>query len=392
MYQNRGASAGTGGSAYSRAVTLLHLVNVRWWNASAAYAVHAALALRARGHAAPVVADAGSPVALRARAAGLDVHEIPRLDRLAWRTTPAGVRALAHVLRRTRPAVVFAHRPESHAWAACGLAFAGVDARLVFARTDARVPRAGVGQRWLAARTDGVVYPAAYAVERDRARLHLDPARTWVAPCPVDLAHFVPGDRAAARAALGLPSDAPIAAMVARFAEVKGQLDVLEAFARAAEPRAWLVLSGVEDDVRRVALAERAVALGVAERVRLLDVLPDPRVLFAAADVGVVASRGSEAICRVAAEWQACGRPVLGTRMHAVAEAIDDGGSGWLVPPGDIDAIAAQLARAFAADSATRQRFGEAARAHAEAAFAPERFGLTLDEIARTVCAPSARR
>lgn len=370
-------------------MTILHLVNVRWWNASASYAVFAARALAARGHRCIVVADAGSPAARQAAVVpGLVVAEIPRLDRLSVGGSVAGGRALVAMLRRERPEVILAYRPESHAWAVVATALSGARTPVIAARTDARVPRAGAGQRWLAARTAGTLYPAVYARDRDLARLALDPSSTWVAPCPVDTEAFAPGDRTAARAALGLPSDAHIAAMVARFAVVKGQRDVVEAFARVAadEPRAWLVLSGVEDDVRRDELASRGEELGCGDRVRLLGVLDDPRVVFAAADVGVVASRGSEAICRVAAEWLACGRPVIGTRMHAVAEAIEDGVSGWLVDPGDVRGLAEALREAFALDDTRRAAFAAAARARAENTFSLARFGATLDDICARVC------
>lgn len=370
-------------------MTILQLVNVRWWNASASYAVLAARALAGRGHRSLLAADAGSPAAVHATAAGLEVRELPHLDRVAGRTNVDGVRALAAILRREKPDVVIAHRPESHAWAVAARFLANSRVAVVAARTDARIPRRGLLQRWLAARTEATLYPATYARERDLARLGLDPARTWVAPCPADTRHFAPGDRAAARVLLGVPLDARLVVMVARFAHVKGQVDVVDAFARLAvvDDHARLLLAGVEDDIRRHDLAQQAHALGVRDRVQLLDVQADARVLFAAADCGIIGSRGSEAICRVAAEWMASGRVIIGTRMHAVAEAIDDGVTGWLVEPGDVVGLADTMRLAFALDPADRAAMEVAARARAEGRFSLEAFGATLD-----ACCQHARR
>ena len=370
-------------------MTILQLVNVRWWNASASYAVLAARALAGRGHRSLLAADAGSPAAVHAAAAGLEVWPLPRLDRVSWRSNPAGVRALAAVLHREKPDVVITHRPESHAWAVAARFLARSPAAVIAARTDARVPRRGVLQRWLAARTAATLYPAAYARERDLTPLALDVARTWVAPCPVDTHHYSPGDRTAARAQLAVPLDARLVAMVARFAHVKGQMDVIDAFAQVAVEHGHtrLLLAGVEDDIRRDDLAQRAQALGIRERVHVLGVQPDARVLFAAADCGIIASRGSEAICRVAAEWMASGRMVIGTRMHAVAEAIDDGVTGWLVEPGNVVGLAAAMRVMLALDPASRAAMEAAARTRADARFSLDAFGAILE-----ACCHQARR
>jgi spore maturation protein CgeB len=62
--------------------------------------------------------------------------------------------------------------------------------------------------------------------------------------------------------------------------------------------------------------------------------------------------------------WQAmaAGRPVISADTPGIREAITDGVSGLLVPPGDPAALA-QALRTLAADPALRARMGEAARA-----------------------------
>ena len=60
----------------------------------------------------------------------------------------------------------------------------------------------------------------------------------------------------------------------------------------------------------------------------------------------LVPSRWDEPYGLAAAEAQAAGTPVVGYRAGGLAEVVDDGRSGFLVEPGDIDAAAAALGRA----------------------------------------------
>lgn len=52
---------------------VLHLVHVRWWNASAQYAIHLAAAQQRMGHEVTVLTAAGEPPAEKAKALGLKV-------------------------------------------------------------------------------------------------------------------------------------------------------------------------------------------------------------------------------------------------------------------------------------------------------------------------------
>jgi glycosyltransferase involved in cell wall biosynthesis len=61
------------------------------------------------------------------------------------------------------------------------------------------------------------------------------------------------------------------------------------------------------------------------------------------ADAVVSASTDPEAFGRVVVEGQAMGRPVVATAHGGAAETVQDGVTGWLVPPGDPAALAARL-------------------------------------------------
>jgi glycosyltransferase involved in cell wall biosynthesis len=110
-------------------------------------------------------------------------------------------------------------------------------------------------------------------------------------------------------------------------------------------------------------LRERARALGIGERLSLEpgyvadEALP---ALFAPGTVAVFPYREIEA-SGVLSFALAHGRPVIASRLGSFAETLRDGEEGLLVPPGDVAALSAAMARmaedrGFAADAAAAAR------------------------------------
>ncbi len=91
----------------------------------------------------------------------------------------------------------------------------------------------------------------------------------------------------------------------------------------------------------------------------------DVATLLASVDLVVVPSRYPESFGRVVIEAQAVGRPVIASRMGALAELIEDGQTGLLVPPNDPRALADTCER-FMRDGALRERCVQRARAQVQ--------------------------
>jgi len=78
-------------------------------------------------------------------------------------------------------------------------------------------------------------------------------------------------------------------------------------------------------------------------------------------DIGVVASIGSEMICRVLLEYYAAGLPVVGTKINQVEEIMLQSGAGILVPPKDPVAMAESISKLIE-DNMLRNSFGKKAK------------------------------
>ena len=180
---------------------------------------------------------------------------------------------------------------------------------------------------------------------------HADPSRIDVVHPGVDLQTFTPGDRHAARTALGLPHDQPIAVFVGRIQPLKAPDVLLRAAASVDGLR--VVIAGGPSGSGLAApdgLIRLADELGITDRVTFLP--PQTREqladLYRAADLVAVPSY-SESFGLVAVEAQACGTPVVAAAVGGLPTAVRDGVSGVLVDghdPADwADAISGLLAR-----------------------------------------------
>lgn len=186
----------------------------------------------------------------------------------------------------------------------------------------------------------------------------------------IDAAPFdavTPAAAASARAALGVPHDAVVAALFARFHLWKGQQVLLDALTRL--PRVHALFVGAPlfgEEAFESALHARAVQTGVGARAHFLGFRHDIPELMRACDVVVHASVYPEPFGRVIVEGMLAGRPVIATRAGGVTEILDDQ-TGVLVPPNDADALARAI-DALAADPAGAARLAArgAARARAD--------------------------
>lgn len=197
-------------------------------------------------------------------------------------------------------------------------------------------------------------------------------ARVEVIPSGIDLRRFASGKRSSAvRESLGMREGERMLLFVSRLAREKNAELLIDALALCTTPLR-LVIAG--DGPEREALEARALARGIAERVKFLgevdrDSLPE---LYANADAFVFASV-TETQGLVLVEALAAGTPVLAADAPQIREVL--GGAGSAIEPTPAAFAAAMDAVPEVPDRA------ETARALAAAA----RFGI--EEQARKVAA-----
>jgi glycosyltransferase involved in cell wall biosynthesis len=204
----------------------------------------------------------------------------------------------------------------------------------------------------------------------------VDPGRVHVIPRGIDVANFDTARVSAERVmqlarAWRLSDGVPVVMLPGRLTRWKGQTVLIEALARLGRRDICCLLVG--SDQGRTAYRSELEALirarGLDGIVRVVDHCRDMPAAYMLADVVVSASTDPEAFGRVMAEAQAMGRPVIASDHGGAREVIAPGETGWLVPPGDPDALAAALTQALALDPSQRQALAAVAAAHVRARF-----------------------
>jgi len=223
----------------------------------------------------------------------------------------------------------------------------------------------GRAARWTFERAAAVTAPSDDMLSRARALGAQEPLE--LVPYGADEVEVPPEAAAALRSRLGVTSEEVLVAGVGRLVPVKGFDYLVQALAEASreDPRLRLVLVG--EGSERTALAERAEALGVADRVQLVGAVTHEAVhpFLAAADVVAVPSirfKGLvDGLPNVALEGMAAGKPLVATRVGGLPELVHDGRNGLLVEEKSITELTSALL-GLARDPDLRARLGAAAR------------------------------
>ncbi|MGH9143451.1 MAG: glycosyltransferase [Vicinamibacterales bacterium] len=167
--------------------------------------------------------------------------------------------------------------------------------------------------------------------------------------------------------------------VVANLRQLKGHDVLIDAavsiLARFPDARFEFIGEGPE----RAALVSRAEARGIARAFSFVGHCDDVPVRLGNTDIFVLPSR-SESFPNAILEAMASGLPIVASGVGGIPELIENGRTGWLVPPGEDEPLAARVMHVMA-DAAAAARIGAAARADARARFSFERMVAAFDEI-----------
>jgi glycosyltransferase involved in cell wall biosynthesis len=328
--------------------------------------VEMAQAIGAAGGAALVASAGGRMAGALERSGGRHVA-LPLAAKTPWAIWLNAAR-LAALIRSERVSIVHA-RSRAPAWSAF---LAARRTKTPFVTTYHGVYNEGpLFKRWyngVMARGDRVIAISRYVANLVVERHGVDPGIVRIIPRGVDPTVFdparVPPDRLARLVrAWRLPDDAPVVMLPARLTRWKGQAVLIEAMAKLRHTDAVCVLLGDGRPGYAAELERQANRLGIAARLRLVGHCDDMPAALMLATVAVSASTDPEGFGRAVIEAQAMGRPVIATNHGGAAETVDHLVTGWHVPPGDPDALAAALDHALSMGAEDRLALGERARA-----------------------------
>jgi glycosyltransferase involved in cell wall biosynthesis len=341
--------------------TELNAVRTAEWLADQGVAVHV-VCMRLDG-----------PLLERYKTAGIPVvhYPLPSLFSVALLTQ---ARRLADHLRAIGADVVHAHDRYTDLFCTLAARIAGVPVIIASKRWGETTWRHRLTS-WVGFRlAHRVLGNSGGVVESLRSVDGIPDRRIVLVPNFVEEEAFAPLDPAVVarwRAELGIPDGARVVGAIGSLRPVKDPAMLVRAFATLAARGAadYLVLVG--GGPSRNDLETLARDLGVGERVRFAGIRPSRPSMHHLFDVSVLCSR-TEGFPNSLVEAMASGKPVVGTDVIGIRDAVRPGETGLLVPSGD-DAALAEALSSILADPAYARRLGDAGRAFARAEFHADR-------------------
>lgn len=348
-------------------IKTLQLISVRWWNASAYYGVSLAKALNQAGIPTIVGGREDSPPLEKAREFKQPVFANINLESL---NPVIAAKSLAHLkkfLKKESISLVNAHRPEDGFFGVLAKKSSLKPIPVIRTVSDVRAPKNNATNKWLHEKgMDFLIFSCKASYERYQNVWPIFENKSAVIYSAIDTEIFRPtNDVPALRKEFGITDNEVLIGIIARLDPVKDHHTFLKASAKVAAraPNTRFLISGEACNVSHEELRQLSRELGIQERVIFLDRQEDldVRDLIHALDIGVVASNGSEVICRISVEYMALGKPQVSTDINVLPEIVEDGKNGFVVPAGDAEAMGTQLLR-LAENADLRKNMGYKAR------------------------------
>lgn len=338
-----------------------------------------ATGMRARGFECEIACPGDSELVHDALAAGILVHPVPITGPLRPLRDLRAIVSLAEVLRERRPALVHAHGSKAGLIARLAVRIGGgaptvvtVHSQVLYGGVSPLMRRIYIFMERLLSRRTARTITVSDALRAELVDvIGIDPARVVTVHNGLDLGPLANGDRDAARLRYGIPADALVFGLAARFAPQKALDTLVEAAVPVLErhPDAWLVLAGSGPLLESVKTRARASA--VRDRILFPGYETDVPGLLSSLDVYVTSSV-TEGLSLALIEAMAAGLPVVATRVGGNPEIVEDEVTGLLVPPGKAGALTDALA-CLLRDAPLRRSMGAAGRARALAEFTEDR-------------------
>lgn len=305
----------------------IHVVNVRWFNATAWYAVNLSLTLKEHGHDVLVIGLPGSPPIIRAKELGLDSFEIDLNSNNPLKILE-NIFVMKKLIKQYNPDVINCHRGEFFWWFAMMKCMKKINCSLIRFRGDMRKPKNDLLNRVLLHRCTTKIVASCEKIAFDYIKLGIPHEKIHVIYGGIDTKKFFKdtSKRKIVRDELGFSEGDFLIGIIGRFDHVKGHEILIKAVAKLYHenlmPDVKLIIAGVKANITEDEIRELVAKNNIQHITRIIGFRDDISSVINALNLGVVASTGSETICRVAMEIMAAGVPVVASNVGALPEVV----------------------------------------------------------------------
>ncbi|MFH0977251.1 MAG: glycosyltransferase family 4 protein [Spirochaetota bacterium] len=308
------------------------MCSVRWYNASAHYALTLALSLRKSGLNVILFGLPGSPFLSKAKEYRFNLIENIGLMNQGIVQYIINLYKFRKLIIKKKIDLLNPYISRDHFFAY--LSLFGKNKNIVRTRTDSKIPKSNIFNKIFYRISSGnYIVSSKYMISHITA-MGLPENRITVIPLELNYKDYSTyKSKKNLKYELGINKVKKVVSFVGRLDRIKGVEYFIKSFSYLKNKNKFhYIVSGEEINLFIDELKDLASSLKI-NSISFIGKADDARDILKITDIGVVPSIGSEAICRIGLEMLAFGIPIVGSNINSIPELINEYG-GRVVSPG----------------------------------------------------------
>jgi glycosyltransferase involved in cell wall biosynthesis len=339
-------------------MNILVLYQSPWWNAAAYYTYYLVKSLSDNNNKVIFVGSKDSPAAKKINELEVQINNLDLLVSSPFKFIP-NIKKTKKLIDDERIDLIIPISAPGHIIAGILKKIYSKNIPLVKVCLDNVPPKNNVFNRYLHNKlTEYFIFPG--LATKARYDKFFDIVNFKVQHAPLELEKFIDyEEKENLREVLGIPSNKIIVSFIGRFSPEKGIFFLLEIISRVLKmsENIFFILSGSEEQIKYDDVNKYLKKYNIQNDVKLLLKMNEVRELISITDIGILSSRYSEYICRIALEFMAFGKPVVAPELNVIPEVVVNKETGYIYKLEDAT-MAADLILKLTDNSVLRENMG----------------------------------
>lgn len=312
-------------------MNILVLFQSPWWNAAAYYSYNLVKALQQNSHKTIFVGDSDLPAVKKIPELGIKVYHLNLFVNSPFKFL-SNIRRIKKIISDENIELLIPISAPGHIIAGIMNKFYKLNNPIVKVCLDNMPPASNILNRYLHNKlTDYFIFPGNATKKRYDKIFNI--AKYKILHAPLDLKEFTNFySNSNVKKELNIPVNKTIVSFIGRFSPEKGIYFLLDIIKYAIEKtdNIFFILSGSEEPIRHTEISGILTGKGLENSVKIVDKAEDVRNLISITDIGLLSSRSSEFICRIAMEFMAFGKPVVAPDLNVIPEVVENDVTGFI--------------------------------------------------------------
>ncbi len=312
---------------------ILILINVRWWNATAFYAINTARILNKNGYNVIIGSKNGSPPYKRAAEYKLHLTDLNFEGFNFFKLIKNFIKMLK-IIKENNISIINAHRSEDHTFAALAKLF--VPVKFIITRGDRRKIKTNIFSKMIYNSADKIILTCKSIYNQNKKFLSPFKDKIYIMHGSADEEHFkITKSKAKTARKYKINRRNKIIGIAGRLDYVKDQYTFVKAAGEVYKKfkKVEFIIAGKQEHIKVEELKSLAQECGVLHKIKILPLINDIADVVNLFDIAIISSVGSETISRVVLEYLYLGKPVIGTNVNVIPEIVKNNFNGIIIPP-----------------------------------------------------------